>query len=99
MSEATSRRQTNENDAPKRLGQQRERVVAVVEEEQHRALVEFVGERLDERHVVGEDLLVAKVKREANDGVDVVVAEQVKDRLLVLDVLDQHAVQRAAVRM
>ena len=40
-------------------------------------LVELERERLEERDVVGQDLLVGKVKLVANDLVDVVVRQQV----------------------
>ena len=49
----------------------------LVVEEVHSVVVQLEGQRLQEGDVVGHDLLVGEVKLVDDDGVDVVVGEQV----------------------
>ena len=67
--------------------------VAVVEEELNRRRVELQRDGLQQGDVIGHDLLVVKVEVALNELVDVVVAEQVEQRRLQLNVL-QHDGER-----
>ena len=52
-------------------------------------LVQPEAEGLEEGDVVGHDLLVGEVELVNNDGVDVVVGEEIVDAGVVLDVLEE----------
>lgn len=64
-------------------------VGVLVVEEVNGVLVKSEGEGLEEGDVVGHDFLVREVKLVDNDGVDVIVGEQVVDAGLVPDVLEK----------
>lgn len=49
----------------------------LIVEEVHRVVVELEGQRLQEGYVVGHDLLIGEVKLVDNDGVHMVVGQQV----------------------
>ena len=71
------------------LGVEGEVVIMLVIEEVDGVLVQPEAEGLEEGDVVGHDLLVGEVELVNNDGVDVVVGEEIVDAGVVLDVLEE----------
>lgn len=71
------------------LGVQREVVGVLIVEKVDGVIVELEGEGLQEGDVVRHHLFVGKIKLVHNDGVDVVVRQQVIERGLVADVLEE----------
>ena len=61
----------------------------LIVEEMYCVLVQPEAEGLEEGDVVGHDLLVGEVELVNNDGVDVVVGEEIVDAGVVLDVLEE----------
>ena len=68
---------------------ERKVIGVLIVEEVDGVLVEPEGEGLEEGDVVGHDFLVREVELVDNDGVDMVVGEEVVDAGLVLDVLKE----------
>ena len=72
------------------FGVKREIVGVLVVEKVNRVLVEFERESFQEGDVISQHFLVGKIEFVHNDGIDVVVAEQVVKRRFVADILEEN---------
>jgi len=72
------------------LSIQREIVIVFIVEEVNGVLVEPEGESLEERDVVSHHLLVRKIKLVHDDGINVVVAQQVIDAGVISNVFKEN---------
>ena len=87
---STAFRHATEKRSCSRLSPKKGRA-AVVEEELNRLPIQPKCQRLHECDVIRENFLIIPIKVSADDRVDMVVAEEVEQCGLALDVLDENA--------